>query len=50
MVAESSEVAATILGSIAAALECEIDGNLPVSRADLAERIDTIEKRANYRQ
>jgi bifunctional ADP-heptose synthase (sugar kinase/adenylyltransferase) len=50
MVAENSEVAATILGSIAAALECEIDGNLPVSRADLAERIDTIEKRANYRQ
>jgi rfaE bifunctional protein kinase chain/domain len=49
MVAEGSEVAATILGSLAAALECEIDGNLPVSRSDVAHRIETLEKRANYR-
>jgi bifunctional ADP-heptose synthase (sugar kinase/adenylyltransferase) len=49
MVADGSEVTATILGSVAAALECEIDGNLPVSRADVAHRIDVVEKRANYR-
>src|SRR6185312_8654729 len=50
MVADGSEVTATILGSVAAALECEIDGNLPISCADVAHRIDTVEKRANYRQ
>jgi cytidyltransferase-like protein len=49
MVADGSEVAATILGSLAAALECETDGNLPVSRGDVAQRIELIEKRANYR-
>jgi cytidyltransferase-like protein len=48
MVADGSEVAATILGSLAAALECEIDGNLPISRGDVAQRIQLIEKRANY--
>jgi rfaE bifunctional protein kinase chain/domain/rfaE bifunctional protein nucleotidyltransferase chain/domain len=49
MVGDGSEVAATILGSIAAALECEVDGNVPVSAADMAGRLDAIEKRANYR-
>ncbi|HTW52987.1 MAG TPA: PfkB family carbohydrate kinase [Stellaceae bacterium] len=49
MVADGSEVAATILGSIAAALECEIDGNLPVSCSDVTHRLDMLEKRANYR-
>ena len=32
MLADQSEVAASILGSMAAALECELDGNIPVSR------------------
>ncbi len=50
MVADGSEVTATILGSVAAALECEIDGNLPISCTDVAHRIDAVEKRANYRQ
>jgi rfaE bifunctional protein kinase chain/domain len=49
MVADGSEVAATILGSLAAALECEVDGNVPVSRDDVARRIAIVEKRANYR-
>jgi rfaE bifunctional protein kinase chain/domain len=49
MVADGSEVSATILGSFAAALECEVDGNLPVSRDDVARRIETVEKRADYR-
>jgi rfaE bifunctional protein kinase chain/domain/rfaE bifunctional protein nucleotidyltransferase chain/domain len=48
MVADGSEVTSTILGSIAAALECEVDGNLPVSHADVSHRIHTLEKRANY--
>jgi rfaE bifunctional protein kinase chain/domain len=49
MVSNGSEVAATILGSMAAAIECEIDGNLPVTCADVARRIDAVEKRAAYR-
>jgi len=49
MITDGSEVAATILGSLAAALECEIDGNLPVSRDDVAHRVEVIEKRADYR-
>jgi cytidyltransferase-like protein len=49
MIGDGSEVAATILGSIAAALECEVDGNVPVSAADMARRLDVVEKRANYR-
>jgi len=48
MVADGSEVAATVLGSLAAAIECEIDGNLPVSREDVVRRIEGLEKRANY--
>jgi rfaE bifunctional protein kinase chain/domain/rfaE bifunctional protein nucleotidyltransferase chain/domain len=50
MVANGNEVAATVLGSLAAAIECEIDGNLPVSRADVVGRIETLEKHANFRQ
>ncbi len=48
MVADGCEVAATILGSLAAALECEISGNLPISCANVARRMDAIEKRATY--
>lgn len=49
MVADGSEVIATVLGSIAAARECEVDGNLPVSRSDIADRLETVEKRARFR-
>ena len=49
MVGDGSEAAATILGSVAAAIECEIDGNVPVSCSDISERIETLEKRASYR-
>jgi len=49
MVGDGSEVGATVLGSVAAALECEVDGNVPVSFAHMARRLDAVEKRANYR-
>jgi bifunctional ADP-heptose synthase (sugar kinase/adenylyltransferase) len=48
MVTEGSEVIATILGSLAAALECEMDGNHPITPADLNRKINTIEKRARF--
>jgi sugar/nucleoside kinase (ribokinase family) len=39
---------ATILGSIAAACECELDGNVPVTPADVRRKIDAVERQANY--
>jgi sugar/nucleoside kinase (ribokinase family) len=48
MLTDESEVAASILGSMAAALECECDGNVPIGRSDLLGRIDTVEKRARF--
>src|SRR5215510_1591117 len=35
---------ATILGTMAAAVECEVDGNIPVTADDLCTRIDAIER------
>ena len=43
-----SPVQATILGSIAAATECERDGNIPVAAADILAKIDKVERQANY--
>lgn len=43
-----SPVQAAILGSIAAARECELDGNVPVTSADLLSRIDQLEREVNY--
>jgi sugar/nucleoside kinase (ribokinase family) len=48
MLVDPSEVAASILGSIAAALECEADGNLPIGPAEVLRRIDSVEKRARF--
>lgn len=48
MLATGSEVMATILGSMAAACECEVDGNVPVPPRDVLAKIDAVEKRANY--
>jgi rfaE bifunctional protein kinase chain/domain len=41
-------VQATILGSMAAAVECEADGNRPVHPETVAARIDLVEKRCRY--
>jgi rfaE bifunctional protein kinase chain/domain len=43
-------VAATILGSIAAAVECEVDGNLPVSPIDVLAKLGTVEKRVEFQR
>jgi len=48
MMATSSEVIASILGSMAAACECEFDGNIPINPTDVLARIDNIAKIANY--
>lgn len=44
MLAMREPVTALILGTMAAAVECERDGNVPVSADDVRARIDAIEK------
>jgi rfaE bifunctional protein kinase chain/domain len=48
MVATGNEVIASILGSIAAGVECAHDGNVPVTPNLLLEKIGLMEKLANY--
>lgn len=48
MVAVGNPVIATILGSLAAAVECEKDGNIPVEPKDLIEKLTLLERQANY--
>ncbi len=48
MLATGSAVVATILGSIAAACQCEVDGNVPVTPEDVLGRIEAVENKANF--
>ena len=48
--ATGSDAVATILGSMAAACECEVDGNIPVTPVDVGRKIDTVERDANYNE
>jgi bifunctional ADP-heptose synthase (sugar kinase/adenylyltransferase) len=44
MLAVRDAAVATILGTMAAAVECECDGNLPVAPDDLRSKIDAVER------
>lgn len=48
MVVTGEVAVAAILGSVAAALECEMDGNALVTRAAVLERLAGLERAANY--
>lgn len=48
MVATKNEVIASILGSIAAAIACEHDGNSPVKPKQVLDKLEHIEKIASY--
>ncbi len=48
MLATKSGAVATILGSMAAACECECDGNVPVTPDDVRSKIDMVERQAKY--
>ena len=41
-------VIASILGSVAAAVACERQGNVPISPEEAEERLDHLEKRARF--
>jgi rfaE bifunctional protein kinase chain/domain/rfaE bifunctional protein nucleotidyltransferase chain/domain len=46
--ATGSDAVATILGSMAAACECEYDGNIPITPNDVRRKIESVERQANY--
>ncbi len=48
MVATKSPVIASILGSMAAAVACEHDGNSPVGPCDVEEKLKAVERRTHY--
>jgi sugar/nucleoside kinase (ribokinase family) len=48
MAATKNDVLASILGNMAAAIECEHDGNVPVTPDQMLKKIDTVEKHALY--
>ncbi len=45
----NSLVFSSILGSLAAACECEIDGNIPISLHKIADKIEKIQSQINYK-
>jgi len=50
MLATGSDAVATILGSMAAASECEVDGNIPITPENVLGKIDAVERQAGYRK
>jgi len=48
MLATGSLIVAGILGSVAAACECELDGNIPIRLEDILEKINNIEDLTKY--
>jgi len=46
--ASNSLIQASIIGNIAAACECELDGNIPITVSSVKKKIDDIEKNFNY--
>jgi rfaE bifunctional protein kinase chain/domain len=47
-VATGNAVLAAVLGAFAAAIECEIDGNVPVTISDVRAKIDRFERLVTY--
>jgi rfaE bifunctional protein kinase chain/domain len=48
MARSGNAVIASVLGSMAAAIECEHDGNIPVTPDDVLKKLDQVEKRAIF--
>lgn len=48
MVATKSDVMASILGSMAAAVACEHEGNLPVAPEEVLKKVNAVEKLTHY--
>jgi sugar/nucleoside kinase (ribokinase family) len=48
MLASRNEAVSTILGALAAACECEYDGNIPVTADNVRAKIADVERQMNY--
>jgi bifunctional ADP-heptose synthase (sugar kinase/adenylyltransferase) len=48
MMATGSDCIATIIGCLAAACECERDGNIPISVEDVLQKLESIERQATF--
>jgi cytidyltransferase-like protein len=48
MLATRNEAIATILGALAAAVECECDGNIPVTPDNVRTKIDAVERQMSF--
>src|SRR5450631_656303 len=48
MLATGSDVLSTIIGTMAAACECERDGNVPIKVEDIHLKIDAVERKAEF--
>jgi rfaE bifunctional protein kinase chain/domain len=48
MLASKNDAIATILGCMAASCECEYDGNVPVTLANVHAKIDAVERQLNF--
>jgi hypothetical protein len=48
MLATRNEAMATLLGTFAAAVECECDGNIPVTSEDVHAKIDAVERQMSF--
>lgn len=48
MLAAGDDAQASILGAIAAACECEYDGNIPITPQAMHAKLDMVEKRVNF--
>ncbi|HXF54886.1 MAG TPA: PfkB family carbohydrate kinase [Hyphomicrobiaceae bacterium] len=48
LLATGNVVAATVLGALAAAVECELEGNMPVHPKDVLDKLARFERLANY--
>ena len=49
LIVSKSIAISSILGSIAAAIACESDGNLPVEPIKVHDLLESLEKRINYK-
>src|SRR5207302_2940134 len=49
LVATKNDVIASILGNMAAGIECEHDGNVPVTPDLVLKKIDALERQADYK-
>lgn len=48
MLTTGNNAIASILGAMAAACECEVDGNIPITTGAMHKKIDAIEKQLNF--